>query len=459
MSGILDEHLTRRPYALAGLVAFLLMAAVLVILPHSAMKLPVISPFMPMFATTVSLVEGLTAYFLAVQFRSSREPFLGALSGAYGFVMVTAMLQLLIFPGAFSPTGLLGAGPQSAIWVWVIWHTGYPAFIALALLTRRFGKSQPADGWLRDFSIVLMIGGPVSAIVLAFMAVAGGGILPPLIHGTSYTALRSSPAAAVVIGMDLIALATCIGFTRLRDLLSLWVAVAILASLGDVVLALAAASRYSLGWYSGRILSVVSSSVVLCVLIFEFSRLHDRLVKANRDLAERALHDGLTGAFNRGYFIEQFPREIRRAQREKHPLTLLMIDVDHFKAYNDTHGHQMGDQCLIGIVGAIETAVRRPGDFVARYGGEEFAVVLPGTDGKGALRIVQALRQAVRSLGFQRGEPCDGQVTVSVGVASFHPGTDSFGGEELVRRADQALYRAKNNGRDMAHAFEAERAS
>jgi len=252
---------------------------------------------------------------------------------------------------------------------------------------------------------------------------------------------------------NIVALAACIRITRLRDLLSLWLAVALLASLGDAVLVLGAGARYSLGWYGGRILSVVSSSVVLCVLIFEFSRLYGRLVKANRSLASRALHDGLTGAFNRGYFVEQFPREIGRAIRDKTPLSLLMIDVDHFKSYNDIHGHQTGDACLIGITGAIKDILRRPTDFLARYGGEEFAVVLPGTGREGAAQLIAALRGAVRNLNLPQAAS-GGPVTISLGVATFHPGTDTFAPEELIRRADIALYQAKHSGRDAVREFE-----
>jgi diguanylate cyclase (GGDEF)-like protein len=302
---------------------------------------------------------------------------------------------------------------------------------------------------------MLMIGGPVMALLLADLAINGGGVLPALIHGTSYTALRESPAGAAVIGANVAALAACIGLTRLRDLLSLWVAVALLASLGDSVLVLAAASRYSLGWYTGRLLSVIYSSVVLCVLIQEFTRLYARLVKANTVLAERALHDGLTGAFNRFYLAEQIPRELRRASRDKKPLSLLMIDVDHFKSFNDAHGHQAGDECLAGIAGAIATILRRPGDFFARYGGEEFAAVLPGTHLRDAMRIADGLREAVKARGFRRDHAGDATVTISIGIATFDPATGPLTPEALIHRADQALYHAKHEGRDRAKFFEA----
>jgi len=434
----------------AGIGAAFIVAAVLIILPFAAMALPVIDPFIPMFATTVCLVEGLTSYFLAIQFRATGDIFLGALAGTYCFTIVLAVLQLLIFPGVFAQTGLLGAGPQSAIWVWVIWHIGYPVFATLALLTRLL----PQKPRFRHAGLVLMLGAPAIAALLGYFAIAGGGLLPPLIHDVSYMAIRRSPAGPILLVANFIALAACIRITRLRDRLSLWLAIALLASLGDVVLAFAAGARYTLGWYGGRILSVVSASTVLCVLIFEFSRLYGQLVKANHSLTNRALCDGLTGAFNRSYFAEQFPREIGRSIRYKTPLSLLMIDVDHFKSYNDIHGHQAGDECLIGIVGAIKNILRRPTDFLARYGGEEFVVVLPGTGRDGAAQLIAALRRAVRSLNLPPAAS-GGAVTVSLGVATFDPLSDSFAPEELIRRADLALYQAKRGGRDTAREFEA----
>jgi len=440
------------PWALraACIIAACIIATVLGILPFATTSLPVVPPFLPICATTVCIVEGLTAYFLAIKFRASGEVFLGALAGAYGFVVVTAFLQLLIFPGVFTAAGLLGAGPQSAVWMWVIWHTGYPLLALLALLTRQL----PASPRGRRVGIALMLGGPAAAAFFTCLAIAGGGVLPQLLQNISYHGVGQRSAGVLVLVTNITALAACIRLTRLRELVSLWLAVALLASLGDSVLGIAADSRYSAGWYVGRYMAVVSSSVVLCAIIFEFSRLYGKLVDANRNLASRALHDGLTGAFNRGYLIEQFPREVGRAVRSKSPLCLMMIDVDHFKSYNDIHGHQAGDDCLIGVVGAITSSLRRPTDFVARYGGEEFAVVLPGTGREGAMQVIAAMRGAVQGLTLPataRGGP----VTVSVGLACFDPAEDLFAPEELIRRADLALYQAKQNGRDAVFEFAA----
>jgi diguanylate cyclase (GGDEF)-like protein len=433
---------------IAGAMAGFIVVASGAALPFARTGLPVIVPFLPMFETTVILVEGLTCFLLAIQYRALRQAYLGGLAGAYGFVMVTAGIQFLAFPGVFSPAGLLGAGPQSAVWLWVFWHGGFPAMVILALLTRTGAAARWLGPLLPRAGLVLMAAGPLLAAILAFIAIHRSDILPVLIRNDSYHNLQDSQATKIVIATLLLAGFTCILVTRLRDLISLWVAVALLASLGDTLLVLAGAARYSLGWYAGRELSILSSSVVLCVLIFEFTRAYERLSAANAALSERAMRDGLTGAFNRFYFQEQFGREFRRTVRERAPMSVLMIDVDHFKSYNDICGHQMGDQCLIAIVRALEAALRRPGDFVARYGGEEFIAVMPRTGAEGALAQAEAIRRGIAVLRLSRGNGADDIVTVSIGIATIDPAVDDARPDELIRRADAALYQAKHNGRD-----------
>lgn len=453
LSGILDQRTTTRRYLVAGGVAALIMATILAVMPisqHPSLEIPA---FLPIFATTIFLVQGLTAYFLFIQFRATRVAHLGALAGAYGYVMVMAGLQILVFPGVFTQNGLLGAGPQSAIWLWVLWHGGFPVLVILALLLRATAARRTEHQWPLWLGGTLLIAGPMLAMLLAYLAIAQGGVLPPLVLHGSYATLRQSVEAKLIILTLMLAMIFCVAITRLRDTLSLWLAVALLASFGDAILVLQAMARFSVGWYAGRVLSMVSSSVVLGLLIFEFSRLYERLVQSNLVLAERALHDGLTGGFNRGYLDEQLPRELRRAIRENAALSLLMIDVDYFKSYNDRFGHQSGDKALIAIVAAIQDCSRRPGDFVARYGGEEFVVVLPHTDAQGASRQANKIRMAVRALALGRDDASQDLVTVSLGAATFTPSRDLFGVEALLQYADAALYEAKHAGRDRVVAF------
>lgn len=169
------------------------------------------------------------------------------------------------------------------------------------------------------------------------------------------------------------------------------------------------------------------------------------LEDANALLHALAITDGLTGLNNHRHFQEQLEREFERAARRCAPLSLVLLDVDHFKGYNDRHGHPAGDH-ILHIVAKILTGHARAVDFVARYGGEEFAVLLPATDARGARQVAERLRLAVA----ERAWPCQ-PVTVSLGVASLTPALVHH--SHLLDQADRALYRSKACGRNCVTHF------
>jgi len=172
------------------------------------------------------------------------------------------------------------------------------------------------------------------------------------------------------------------------------------------------------------------------------------LASANRRLEQLATVDALTQLANRRRFSEVLDHEWQRASREGASIALLMLDVDCFKRYNDTYGHQAGDACLQRVGAVLAARVRRPSDLAARYGGEEFAVVLPGADEAGAMAVGEWIRAEVERQGIPHGASLAGAVvTVSVGaaVATPAPGMDAA---SLVAAADAALYRAKERGRN-----------
>ena len=171
-----------------------------------------------------------------------------------------------------------------------------------------------------------------------------------------------------------------------------------------------------------------------------------KLDAANQELTRLTSLDGLTGLANRRHFDETLLREWRRAARYKRPLALALIDVDHFKLFNDSYGHLAGDECLKSVASALHAVSRRPSDLVARYGGEEFALILPETDLAGARNVAEGLCDAIRALQVPHGASPSGFVTISVGVASLTPGTG--GPQNLIAEADLALYDAKSGGRD-----------
>jgi diguanylate cyclase (GGDEF)-like protein len=180
------------------------------------------------------------------------------------------------------------------------------------------------------------------------------------------------------------------------------------------------------------------------------------LEMANAELERLARTDALTGLANRRVFDERLLEEIARAGRNRAPLCLLLLDVDHFKAYNDTYGHQGGDECLRRIGESLRGTVRRAGEVVARYGGEEMALLLPASDERAGTVVAERVRAAVEQLAIPHEKNSHQLVTISLGVACFHPGGArdasaaglAAAASTLIAQADAALYRAKGGGRN-----------
>jgi diguanylate cyclase (GGDEF)-like protein len=182
-------------------------------------------------------------------------------------------------------------------------------------------------------------------------------------------------------------------------------------------------------------------------LLTELTRANEELATVNLALETLAATDALTGVPNRRSFDLCLTREWRVAKRDPMSLGLLLLDIDHFKSFNDRYGHPAGDSCLARVAAAMASAVRRPGDTTARYGGEEFAVILPGTELAGAVYVAECVRNAVAALNIQHADSPSGVVTVSIGVSVKMPsGSETL--EAFVSEADTALYAAKRAGRN-----------
>ncbi|MGK5064256.1 diguanylate cyclase [Janthinobacterium sp. LB3P112] len=166
-------------------------------------------------------------------------------------------------------------------------------------------------------------------------------------------------------------------------------------------------------------------------------------------LRSQTFSDGLTGIANRRHFDVAIEREMRRAMRTSSPLSLLMIDIDHFKDYNDHYGHQQGDDCLIRVAAELAAMLQRPTDLLARYGGEEFAAILPDTDAAQALRMAEAIRQHAADLRIAHAKTGNAvkHITVSIGIATRQP-QQPLTISALIGAADRALYLAKGAGRN-----------
>lgn len=223
------------------------------------------------------------------------------------------------------------------------------------------------------------------------------------------------------------------------------------SSVGDLplIVAVALSTEDIFAQWKRAALLISLATGVLCIgllwLSWMLSKELRRRHRAEQVLSELAATDALTGLANRRTLDQRLRQEWDRAQRSTEPLTLLMIDVDHFKAFNDRHGHHGGDAALRTVAQVIEDNIRRPADLAARYGGEEFAVVLPHTDAKGAWLIAEHIRSSVEHLPRVAG--AERPITVSIGMSTWDK-RSRMSLEALLLSADQALYEAKHSGRN-----------
>ncbi|TDJ69760.1 MAG: diguanylate cyclase [Proteobacteria bacterium] len=201
------------------------------------------------------------------------------------------------------------------------------------------------------------------------------------------------------------------------------------------------------------IVNVVRRAIENITLIKERNSLVEHLKKSNKALKELsrrfrdlAIRDGLTGLYNHGYLLDALAGEVARATRYDRPLSVIFLDVDHFKEYNDQFGHQGGDMVLKQISRILKDEIRKT-DIAARYGGEEFVLVLPETSKENAFAVAEKIRKAVqKSIANDVADEGPTTITISAGVASYmDDGTDAH---ELIAKADEAVYAAKNDGRN-----------
>jgi phosphoserine phosphatase RsbU/P len=180
---------------------------------------------------------------------------------------------------------------------------------------------------------------------------------------------------------------------------------------------------------------------------------NEELSRATEALEKLVNTDGLTQIANRRHFDNRLQQEWLRLFREQHSLSLLLFDVDYFKRYNDSYGHQLGDKCLIKLAQAAQAVVCRSGDVVARYGGEEFVVILPNTDVQGAIIVAERIHAAIQDLAIpHQASEVSNIVTISLGITSLIP-ISTLSPASLIEQADQALYRAKQQGRNQSVIF------
>jgi diguanylate cyclase (GGDEF)-like protein len=199
------------------------------------------------------------------------------------------------------------------------------------------------------------------------------------------------------------------------------------------------------GPFTPREIKLCELLTAVAANVLKNAYMHESLTNENLSLQKLAISDPLTGCYNRRFFDMRLSEEFRLAVRHHLPLSLLLLDIDHFKRINDTHGHPVGDRVLVKVAELVQGSLRHS-DCLARYGGEEFILLLPLTDRRGAMAKAEEIRLAIKAMSFDV-DPDEMRLTVSLGVSAYDPGI-STDPESLIALSDQALYAAKQGGRD-----------
>jgi diguanylate cyclase (GGDEF)-like protein len=431
----------RSHYLAAAIVVVLTCLLGLLTIPFGAVALPEIQSFLPAFGSINFFADLITAALLFSQAKAAEDRAMACLAVAYLVSVLTIIPYLLAVPGALARNPVIG-GSASGVWLWCIWHAGF----ALCVCRYALGSGREEAGGVK---VVTYVASTVMVVLLlGLMATMGLPYLPTILVGNSYALLNTSGIGPFVVVCNVVALMLVAVRLRGRNVLSIWLAVAMVTANLDVVLTLLGGARFTLGWYVARCLSMATGIIVLIALLSELTSLFNRTVQANRQLEILSLTDGLTQIPNRRAFDQSLVAEWRRSCREQAAISLLIVDIDFFKEFNDLYGHPQGDECLRQVSAVIQLEARRAGNLAARVGGEEFAVVLPGVEEAGAQKVGDLVQAAVAALALDHGGSLTGYVTVSIGIAAMRPEITSRHSATLMEAADQALYRAKQTGRN-----------
>ena len=283
-------------------LALFITLVALISIPYARTPGPVITAFLPSGVTAVILLDLLTALLL-LQFGRHGHPSTLMLGCAYLYTGLVVIPYLLVFPGVFAVDGQLGAGPQSAPWLWVFWHSGFPALLLIhAALLRHELRSDFITRWPAIRMVPALLATLLLVLALGALATLGHDRLPVIIRQNNYLPPNTPGIGLVVVLINLAALIMLWHVTRKRSVTQLWLLIAALTFLLDVAVSFTGGARYSLGLYVARINSLLCASALLGAFVFEFHRLQMRLTMANLRLAEMADTDALTDLGNRRSF-------------------------------------------------------------------------------------------------------------------------------------------------------------
>jgi diguanylate cyclase (GGDEF)-like protein len=429
-------------------VAALLVAGALLIVPVISRPLAASYPiFAIVIALSISAVS-ITALLFWAQSRVTSSVPLTVLALGYELTAIVMIPYLMFYRCLWPQLGeWISADSQSSGWLWVEWHGLFICTVIAYYIARgsqTIAPERDAESFKRLQRRFLWSGAAFLAMTVPPLIWIDGlprlsvnGTLTPLFTVVSFM-MSLGAAAAIVLAYRT---------SRLRSVLDLWLAVACLSVFADVTLQ-HFARQFTVGWYASRVSILIAASAVLWVLLNQTANIYAQLAVTAERLRNESLTDVLTGLANRRSFDQRFAEMLRDCARETRPLALLLVDVDHFKVYNDAFGHQAGDDCLRAIGALLLNNATRARDLVARIGGEEMAVIMPEVDLAGALVVAERMRAAIHAAQIRQGAGAKHPVvTVSVGVtATSDPAKITV--EDMVRGADRALYRAKDMGRN-----------
>ncbi len=376
------DHLNSQPgtlqYGILAGVAFIIVIASIWSVINGRAEGAASPLFLGTYGGMVFVLELFSAVLLFSQFRNTGTLTFGVLSCAYLWVVLISPFQVAILAGAFNEVSYVATAHSQAAWLWTFWHLGFPIIVTIAMLLN--GSSPIVTEQFNSWAL-LIFGSTVTIALVAIVPTLLGWITyPVLVNDTSvFTSGLLDVIGPLNVMLCTAALLTIILKGRLANAIYAWLVIAMLATACEGVVAIYSGSRFSVGWYASRALSLVSSSAVFIALLLETMHLYHKVIRQNSALHEMASTDGLSGLANRRAFDERLEQDAQRAQRDHLPLSLILIDIDNFKQFNDAHGHPNGDRCIRHVSEKMASTINRSTDFIARVGEKNLRLFCPHT--------------------------------------------------------------------------------
>lgn len=431
---------TPRDYLAAGAVLLLVLIIAGAVAPYAPQHPANEEQVLSAVQVAAIVFQLMTALLLYGQWRAGRHASIGFLAIAFAYSALLSTIFLLELPDSVTRRGVVPLQPGHVGYFWLAWQIGTYVLIGLFVATAHRLRPLDRGVW------AVMAASVVAAALVTLTVLWRGAAMPALALQGRFTPLNEGVLHPAALLIGTITLVAVVGSTRLHRSIDVYAALFVTGMVADGYLLLVGTDPYSFGRAGGRIEVLIVSLTVAFVLIRHVNLMYRQLTVENRRLARAAMVDPLTGVANRRAFDAQL-------EALDHSAVLLIIDIDRFKDYNDLEGHRAGDDCIRRVARALAANVLRSDDLIARYGGDEFAAILHDIDLDDAIHVAERIRRAVVDLAIPAHEE-GASITVSIGVAAFLPGE---GAADLVRRADEALYRAKHEGRNRV-AFDEETA-